>query len=153
MADAGFDWEQLFCSAFSSYRRWHCLHSGDGQRGTLSSLNSVCSLRVGTKSPQTPAVPRPVLLASEERDAAEGVKQNGTGDKTEHAAGPALTGPVAPFITLTVEVTANAKDCWKIHLFILPHRQSQIREYKFTLTNAAARLTCTHNFFKVEWGF
>lgn len=47
------DWEQLFCSLFSSYRRWHCLHSGDGQRGTLSSLNSVCSLRVGTKSPQT----------------------------------------------------------------------------------------------------
>lgn len=48
------DWEQLFCSLFSSYRRWHCLHSGDGQRGTLLSLNSVCSLRVGTKSPQTP---------------------------------------------------------------------------------------------------
>lgn len=46
------DWEQLFCSPFSSYRRWHCLHSGDGQRGTLLSLNSVCSLRVGTKSPQ-----------------------------------------------------------------------------------------------------
>lgn len=47
------DWEQLFCSPLSSYRRWHCLHSGDGQRGTLLSLNSVCSLRVGTKSPQT----------------------------------------------------------------------------------------------------
>lgn len=49
----GIDWEQLFCSLFSSYRRWHCLHSGDGQRGTLLSLNSVCSLRVGTKGPQT----------------------------------------------------------------------------------------------------
>lgn len=47
------DWEQLFCAPFSSYRRWHCLCSGDGQRGTLLSLNSVCSLRVGTKSPQT----------------------------------------------------------------------------------------------------
>ena len=47
------DREQLFRSPFSSYRRWHCLHSGDGQRGTLLSLNSVCSPRVGTKSPQT----------------------------------------------------------------------------------------------------
>lgn len=43
------DWEQLFCSPVSSYRRWHCLHSGDGQRGMQLSLNSVCSLRVGTQ--------------------------------------------------------------------------------------------------------
>lgn len=47
------DWEQLFCAPISSYRRWHWPHSGDGQRGTLLSLNSVCSRRVGTKSPQT----------------------------------------------------------------------------------------------------
>lgn len=56
------DWEQLFCLLFSSYRSWHCLHSGDGQRGTLLSLNSVCSLRVGTKSPQTQQYPPPSIL-------------------------------------------------------------------------------------------
>lgn len=61
------DWEQLFCSLFSSYRRWRCMHSGDGQRGTLSSLNSVCSLRVGTKSPQTQHYSTSILGIGRER--------------------------------------------------------------------------------------
>lgn len=40
----------------------------------------------------------PAFLAYDERDVAEGVKRSGHGDKTQHAAGPTLAGPVAPLI-------------------------------------------------------
>lgn len=70
---------------------------GLGKGGKLLSLINVCSLRVGTKGPQTSSPT--VILALEKRDVTEGVKQSGTGEKTKHTAGPTLTGPVAPLIT------------------------------------------------------
>lgn len=66
------DWEQLFCSPFSSYRRWHWLHPGDGHQGMLLSLNSVCSLRVGTKS-----------LQSQQRTSVLGSRREGCGRRCQ----------------------------------------------------------------------
>lgn len=56
----------------------------------------------------------PVFLALRAGDVAQGVKQSGTGDKTQQAAGPALEGPVAPLITLTMLATLMSKYHWKI---------------------------------------
>lgn len=77
-------------------QQW-ALPRGLGKGDKLLSLTSVCSLRVGTKGPETSS--STVILAQEKRDVTEGVKQSGTGEKTKHTAGPTLTGPVAPLIT------------------------------------------------------
>lgn len=62
-----------------------------------------------------PSSAPPVFLAEEERDVAEGVKQSGAGDRTQHAAGPTLTGPMAPLITQRTEWTVNSEYQWKMH--------------------------------------
>lgn len=67
----------LVCSPVSASGTACALGMGKG--GTLLSLTSVCSLGVGTESPQTGA--QTVFLASEDRDLAESVKR-GSGHKT-----------------------------------------------------------------------
>lgn len=77
---------------------------------------TVCSRRVGTKKVLKNSAPT-IFLALEKRDVTEGVKWSGTADETKHAAGPSLTGPVAPLITLTVVTEANSKYYWKAHYY------------------------------------
>lgn len=67
---------------------------GMGSGALLLSLISVCSPRVGTKSPQK----HPLSWRMTRGTLAEGVKRRGRGDKTQRAAGPRLPGPVAPLI-------------------------------------------------------